>query len=169
MVRITKRTGISGMRTDLSSLRSKIRIRTGDTLLSADPLRLAALVIVAVEVQAVAMWAEGSTQVVEAALETGEGIVIAGGTAQGDGTQGFEVLVNEGEDLVEAFPGISEDFANLEMGKTAQKILKTRNSEQVIVAIGRGERAGEGPKGEQAIIEHIEGLGFVAEVMFATR
>ena len=78
MVRITKRTGISGMRTGLSSLRSKIRIRTGDTLLSADPLRLVALVIVAVEVQAVAMRAEGSTQVVEAALETGEGIVIAG-------------------------------------------------------------------------------------------
>ena len=77
--------------------------------------------------------------------------------------------MNEGENLVEAFPGISEDFANLEMGKTVQKILKTRNSEQVIVAIGRGERAGEGPKSEQAIIEQIEGLGFVAEVMFATR
>ena len=39
----------------------------------------------------------------------------------------------------------------------------------MIIAVGSAERAGDGPESEEAIIDDIEGFGFVAEVMLAMR
>ncbi len=106
---------------------------------------------------------------IEAAPQTGERIVIPRVMAQLDGAQGFEVLVDEGQDLRIAFAGVPQHFADGESGETLQQLLKTGNGQQVVVAVGRCERTAQRPEGQQAIIDDIEGLGFVAKMRFATR
>ncbi len=148
--------------------RTEIGWGTPGARLAANPFGLVALVVVAVAVQAVAMGTERGAVFIEAAPQTGERIIIPGVMAQLDGAQGFEILVDEGQDLRIAFSSIAQHFADGERGETLQQLLETGDGQQVVVAVGRGERTAQRPEGQQAIIDDIEGLGFVAEMMFAT-
>jgi hypothetical protein len=145
----------------------EIGMRAMLATLAADPLGLVALVVMAVAVQAEAMRAERGAVFVEAALETGEGVLIARGMAQFDGTESLEVLVDKGEDLIEAFTGIAKDFSDGEGWEALQQLLETGDGEQVVVAVGGGEGAGQGPIGEEAVIDDVEGFGLVTEMMLA--
>ena len=71
------------------------------------------------------------------------------------------------QDFIEAFPGIAKHLINLEGWETLAQDIETGDGQEMIVAIGRGEGAGEGPKQREAIIDDIEGFGFIAEVMFS--
>ncbi len=150
------------------SRRTEIGWGTPGARLAANPFGLVALVVVAVAVQAVAMRTERGAVFIEAAPQTGQRIIIPGVMAQLDGAQGFEVLVDEGQDLRIAFAGVPQHFADGESGETLQQLLETGDGQQVVVAVGRCERTAQRPEGQQAIIDDIEGLGFVAEMMFAT-
>ncbi len=105
---------------------------------------------------------------IEAAPQTGERIVIPRVMAQLDGAQGFEVLVDEGQDLRIAFAGVPQHFADGESGETLQQLSETGNGQQVVVAVGRCERTAQRPEGQQAIIDDIEGLALVTEMRLAT-
>ena len=76
--------------------------------------------------------------------------------------------MDEGQDIIETFPGIAQDFIDEETWETLEQLLEARDGEQVVVAVGRGERTAQRPEGEQAVIDDIEGLGLVAEMMLAT-
>ena len=73
------------------------------------------------------------------------------------------------QDDLMAFPGIGEDFADGEIGEAHVQVLEAWDGLQVVVAVGEGEGAGDRPEGEEAVIDDIEGFGFVAEVMFPAR
>ena len=90
----------------------KIRGRLMQTLLAADPFSGLALVIVAIGREAIAERAEGIAMFVIPALEAGEGQIVAIGVAEADGTHGTQVLVDIAQDVVEAFPGVAQNFAN---------------------------------------------------------
>ena len=79
----------------------------------------------------------------------------------------MQVGVDIAQDVLMAFPGIAEDFADGEVGEAAAQVLEARDGEQVIVAVGRGEGAGDRPEGEEAVIHDVEGFGLVAEVVLA--
>jgi hypothetical protein len=123
--------------------------------------------VVAVGGKEVTMGTEGGAMVIIAALEAGEGEFVILGVAEADGAQGMQVGVDVLEDIVEAFSGIAEVLADLEGREAGAQIGEARESEQVVVVVGGGEGTGDGPESEQAIIDDVEGLGFVTEVMFA--
>ena len=145
----------------------EIGVRAMQALLAADPLGLVALVVMAIAVQAEAMGTEGGAVFVEAALETGEGVIISLGMAQLDGTESIEVMVDKGEDLIEAFTGIAKDFVDGEVWEALEQLLEAGDGEQVVVAVGGGKGAGQGPEGEETVIDDVEGFGLVAEMMYA--
>ncbi len=91
---------------------AEIRLSAPGAGLTANPLGVVALVVVAVAVQAVAMGTERGAVFIEAAAQTGERIIIPGVMAQLDGAQGFEILVDEGQDLRIAFSSIAQHFAD---------------------------------------------------------
>ena len=68
-----------------------------------------------------------------------------------------------------AFARITKQFPNFESGKTLMQILKTRDSQQVVVAISRCARTGERPEESEPIINNIEGFGFVSEMVLSAR
>jgi hypothetical protein len=118
----------------------------------------------AVAVQAEAMGTERGAVFIETPLQTGEGVLITLGMAQLDGTESLEVLVDKGEDLIEAFTGIAEDLVDGERGEAFEQLLETGNGEQVVVAVGGGERAAQRPEGEETVIDDVEGLGLGASM-----
>jgi hypothetical protein len=67
---------------------------------------------VAIGREAIAERAEGIAVFVITALEAGEGQIVAIGVAEADGTHGTQVLVDIAQNVVEAFPGITQNFAN---------------------------------------------------------
>ena len=146
-----------------------IRLRLVQAPLTARPLGCLALVVVAIPGHAVAKRAERDTVLIIAALETGQGLVVSLGMHEPDGAQGMQILVNISEHALMPFPGIAEHFANGEVGETQPQVLEARNRQQVIIAVGSGERAGDRPEGEETVIHDVESLGFIAEVMLAVR
>jgi hypothetical protein len=137
--------------------------------LVADPLGGLALVVVAVAGEAVAEGTEWDAVLIVAALQAGEGLVIAVGMADADGAQGMQIGVDVAQDVVEAFASVAEDFANGETGEAAAQVLEAWDGEGVVVVVGWGEGAGDGPEGEEAVVDDVEGLGLVTEVMLAVR
>ena len=100
------------------SLEGKLEIgfRLVETLLSADPFCGSMLVVMAVAGEAVAEGTEGDAVLIIAALEAGQGQIVAVGMAEADGAQGVQVGVDVGEDDLMTFPGIGEDFTDGESG-----------------------------------------------------
>lgn len=145
----------------------EIRLRAMPALLAADPLGLVALVVMAVAVQAEAMGTEGGAVFVKTTAETGKRVIIARVMAQFDGAQGFELLVDEGEDFLVTFTGIAEDLVDGESREAFEQLLETRDGEQVVVAVRRSERTAQGPEGEETVIDDVEGFGLVAEMVYA--
>jgi len=123
--------------------------------------------VVAVRGKEVAMGTEGSAVVVKTALEAGEGEFVIVSVADADGAQGMQFGVDVGEDVIVAFGGIAEVLADLEGGETGAQDSQAGYGEGVVIVVGRGKGAGDGPEDEQAIVDDVEGLGFVAEVMLA--
>jgi hypothetical protein len=144
-----------------------IRERMAEAALTTDPLAVTPLVVVAVEVEAIAGGTEWIAGDVVAALQASERVFVNSVIAQLDGTQSLQVVVNEEENVVEPLTGIANHFTDLQMGKTAEQIIEARNGLQMVVAIGGNERAGDGPKSEDAIVDDVETSGFVAKVMGA--
>jgi hypothetical protein len=87
--------------------------------LTADPLAIAPPVVVAVEVETIAVGTERVASGIIAALQAGEGIFVGGVVTELDGAQGPQVVVDEKQDLVEALSGIANEFADLEVRETA--------------------------------------------------
>jgi len=90
-----------------------------EAALAADPLAIAALVVVAVEVEAVARGAEWVAGTIVAALQAGERVFINNVMTELDGAQRLQVVVDEEENVVEALTGIAEHLSNSQVGKTA--------------------------------------------------
>lgn len=124
----------------------QIRSRLVSAFLSANPFGGLALVVVAIGRKAVAMWAERIAEGVVAALETGKGIIIRIMVADANGTQGMQIRVSKGQDIVKTFTGIAEEFADLEIGKAFAHVVQARDGEQVVTDIGGRTRASNWPK-----------------------
>ena len=140
-----------------------------NTFLSADPFSGIVLVIVAIARQAVAMRTERDAVLIVATLQAGYGQVIGLSMAEADGAQGVQIGVDIGQDGIIAFPGIAEHFADGESGETQVQVLQAGDGLQMVVAVGRSEGAGDRPEGEDAVVDDVEGFGFVTEMVFAVR
>ena len=79
----------------------------------------------------------------------------------------MQILVNISEHALMPFPGVAEHFTDGEVGETQPQVLEVRNRQQVIIAVGSGERTADRPESKEAVIHDVEGFGFVAEVMLA--
>ena len=121
----------------------------------------------AVEGEPIAKGAEGIAQGVIAAFEARQRIIILLVMAHVNRAERMEVVMDKAQDVVKAFARIADDLANLERGKTLLERLEAGNGLKMIVAIGGDEGTGDGPIGEEAIINDVEALGFVAEVGLA--
>jgi hypothetical protein len=104
---------------------------------------------------------------VVAPTQTGEGILIAGMAARDDGAQGFQFLVNEAEDVIEAFSSVADDLIDKEVRKTVLQVSEAGDGLEMIVPIGGDEGARQGPVGEQTVVNDVKALGLVAKVMCA--
>ena len=144
-----------------------IRLRLVQAPLTAGPLCSLALVVVAVAGHAIAKRTERDAVLIVATLQADQGLVVPLGMHEPEGAQGMQILVNISEHALMAFPGIAEHLANGEVRETQAQVLEARDGQQMIIAVGGGERAGDRPEGEEPIIHDVEGLGFVAEVMLA--
>ena len=171
VVWIVKRTEFTdrGSRKGLIVGDSHIRGCLVSAFQAADPFGDVASVVVTVAGQSVAVRAKRDTFAIEAAFEAGERIVITLVVPQGDGAQGMQVLMDVTQHIFDAFTSIAQDFANLESRKAAAQCVETRDGQQVVIDIGRGKRPGKRPDRRQAVIDDIEGFGFVAKVVFAGR
>jgi hypothetical protein len=122
---------------------------------------------VAVEGEPIAKGAERIAQGIIAAFETRQRVIILLVMAHLNRAERTQVIMDEAQDIVKAFARITDDLANLEKGEAQLERLETWDGLEMVVAIGRDERAGDGPIGEEAVINDIEALGLVAEVGFA--
>ncbi len=78
-------------------------------------------------------------------------------------------MIDKLEDLIKTFTGIAEQFTDLESGETFLQILKTRDGQQMVVAVGGRAGTGECPEESEPIINDVEGFGFVSEMMLSAR
>lgn len=108
----------------------------------ADPFAVPALVIVAVEIGAIAVQAERMVLGIVTAFQTGERIFIFGVAPGNHGAQRFQVVVDEAQDVVEALTGIANDLAHVEVREASLDVLEARDGLQVVIAISRDEREG---------------------------
>jgi len=135
--------------------------------LAAEPLAIAAGIIVTIEGQTIAEGAHRAAIFIVAAFETSQRVFVGGVLAQVNGAQSLEVVVDKEENLVIAFPGIADDFADVEVRQTLLDSLEAGFGLEMVVTIGGDEGAGDGPVGKQAIVDDVEGFGLVAKVMLA--
>ncbi len=147
----------------------KLNIGLGlvDAFPAADPFCGSVLVVMPVAGQTVAMRTQGGAILVVGTLQARQGLIIALGVAEADGAQSMQVRVDVGQDNLMSFPGIAEHFTNGEGWEAAAQVFKAGDSEQMIVAVGGGERSGDRPKGEEAVVDDIEGFGLVSKVVLA--
>jgi len=118
--------GVGGWITD-----QDIRHGMAKAALTANPLAVATLIVVSIEVETVAVGAEGIAQGVIAALQAGEGIFVGGVTAQLDGAQGLQVVVDKEQDIVEAFPSVADQFTDREMREATSQTLEAGDGLEV--------------------------------------
>ena len=135
--------------------------------MAAGPFAVPALVIVAVEIEAVAMQTQGYALGIVTALQTGERVFILGVAPGNNGTQRLQVVVDEAQDVVKTLTGIANDLANVEVRETTLDVLKAGDGLQVVIAIGRDERARHGPIGGETVIHEVEAFRLVAKVVLA--
>ena len=64
--------------------------------------------------------------------------------------------MNIAQNFLVAFPGITEQFTDLQAWEAQAQRLKAGDSEQMIINIGRSAGAGERPEQGEAIIHNIE-------------
>jgi len=167
LIGVGKGTGLAGRLVVRVVGDGEIGVGLVKAFLAADPLGRLAVVIVAIGSEAVTMRTEGVPGIIIATRQTSEGVRIDFVGAWSDGAQGVQIGKNEGEDLIKAFPGIGQDLADLEIREAAAQGFEAWNSEEMIVEIGRRAGTGQGPEEGEAIIDDIEGFGFVTEMMFA--
>jgi len=137
--------------------------------LAADPLTIAALVIVTIESQTIAKAAQGATVFIVAALEASQRVFVRIVLARDNGAQGSEVVVDEDQDVIIAFASVANKLTDFELGQALLEVFEAGEGLEMVVAIGGHEGAGDGPVGEQAIVDDVEALGLVAIVMLAAR
>ena len=117
--------------------------------LAADPLAVASAVVVTVEVEAIAVGAEGVAGGIIAMLQAGKRVFVSGVVAELDGAQSLQVVVGKEEDIVEALTGIADHFADDQTGEAAAQIVEARDGLEMVVAVGGDERAGRWAKGQR--------------------
>ena len=88
---------------------------------------------------------------------------------QADGAQGLQVIMDIAQDVLIAFPGIPQQFADGQSWETGAPVVETREGQEVVIDIGWGAGASERPEEEEAVIDQIEGFGLVAEMVLAMR
>ena len=125
------------------------------------------MVIMAVSGQQITVWAKRSPVAFVAAFEAGHGHIIPVSMSNADGAQSMEVVVDKLQDFFEAFTRIAKQLANFQGREAFEQVLEARNGEQIIVAVGRGEGASERPEQRKAVIQDVEGFGFVAKVVLS--
>jgi len=138
-----------------------------EATLAAGPLAVAAPVIVAVEVESVAVQTQGVALGIVSSSQTGEEVFVLGVATRDDGAESLQVIVNEAQDVVVALTSVTDDLPDVEVGEAALDVLEAGDGLEMVVAIGRGERARDGPIGEETVIHDVEALRLVAEVMLA--
>lgn len=124
LVGIGKRTGGSGY---LRLGARDIGLRLMCALAMTDPFGGVTLIIMAIAGHAIAVWTEGNTVLIIAALEASECELVSLCVADANGAQGVKILMNILKDLIKPFPRIPEKFTDLERGKTLAQILQTRD------------------------------------------
>jgi hypothetical protein len=151
-------------------IRLKLDIGLGlmDTFLSADIFGGMVGEVVAVAGKAIAEGTQGDAVLVVAALQAGQGQIIAVGMTEANGAQGMPVGVDGPQDIVKAFCGIAQILADGEAGEAQVQVFESRQGQQVVVAVGGSQAAGDGPEGKETVVEDVEGFGLVAEVMLAS-
>ncbi len=55
------------------------------------------------------------------------------------------------------------------LGKRMVQVFEAREGQEMVVAVGGGAGAGDGPEVEETVIDDVEGFGLVAEVVLAMR
>ena len=81
----------------------------------------------------------------------------------------LKIVIDKLQDFFMTFARIAKQLANFERGETLMQILKTRDGEQVIIAIGWSTWTCERPDESEPVIDDVEGFGFVAEMMLSVR
>ena len=94
-----------------------VRVRLMGAFLAAEPLGCAMLIIVAVGKHLVAQRTEGGAFLVVAALQTGEGIVVAMDRQQTNDAQRLQLIMDVAQDRFVAFTGVTQEFPDLEIGE----------------------------------------------------
>lgn len=125
------------------------------------------MIVVSVAGKLITVRAKRGPVVVVATFETGHGVIIPVSMSDADGTQSVEIVMNELQDFFEAFARIAKQFTNLQGREAFEQRLEARNGEQVIIAVGWGEGASKRPEEKKAIIQKVEGFGFVSKVVLS--
>ena len=149
-------------------LKLDIGLRLVGTFLSADIFGGMVGEVVAVAGEAIAEEAQGNAILIVAALQADERLVIIFGMTEANGAQGMPVRVDGAQDIVKAFCGIAQILADGEAGEALVQVFETGEGEQVVVAVGGSQAAGDGPESKETVVEDVEGFGFVAEMMLAS-
>ena len=100
-----------------------IGLRLMVALVMTDPFGGMTLIIMTMAGHAIAVRTKRNTVLIIAALEAGQREVISIGVADPDGAQSVEIIMYILKDLIKPLPGIPEELADLEGGKTFAQIL----------------------------------------------
>lgn len=146
-----------------------IRFRLVHTFLATNPFGTLALVIMSVAGEAISMRAELDPVLVKATLEAGVRLIISIGVTDPNSAQSMKIMIDKLQNFFMTFARITKQLANFERGETLVQILKTRNGEQVVIAIGWSTWTGERPEESEPVIDDVEGFGFVSEMMLSVR
>lgn len=142
--------------------------RMGNATFSTKPLAVLAPIVVSVERQAVAMRTEWISLLVIATLQASQRVLVAGVVPDLDRAQGVERVVDKEQDLIIAFTGIANHLCDLEAWEATTKVLEAWDSQQMVIAVGSDKRARKRPEGEEAVVDDVKGLVFVAEMVLAS-
>ena len=146
-----------------------IRFGLMGTFLAANPFGALTLIIMSVARESIAVRAEWDAVLVKAALEAGVRLIISIGVTDPNGAQSMQIVIDKLQDFFMAFARIAKQLANFERGETLVQILKPRDGEQVIIAIGWSTWTCERPDESEPVIDDVEGFGFVSEMMLSVR
>lgn len=166
MFAIGERTGVARI---MCRSAGDIRFRLVHTFLATNPFGTLALIIVSIAGEAISMRAERDPVLVKATLEAGVRLIISIGVTDPNSAQSMKIMIDKLQNFFMTFARITKQLANFERGETLVQILKTRNGEQVVIAIGWSTWTGERPEESEPVIDDVEGFGFVSEMMLSAR
>jgi hypothetical protein len=136
---------------------------------AANPFEALALIIMSVAGEKIAVGTERDPILVKAAFEAGMRLVIALGVTDSNSAQSMKIMIDKLQDFFMTFARIAKQFADLECRKTLVQILKTRDGQQMVVAIGGSAGTCECPDESESVVNDVEGFGFVSEMMLSVR